>query len=154
VLPGAEAFLFTSCQALDLETCAIEVQSVSSRQHRVLVRGGYSGRYLASGHLLYLHEGAAFAAPMNLKRLELTGPASPVLEDVSTNVGTGVAQFDFSRAGTLVYIPGKASSPARSIFWLDAAGSLTPLGLTPRAYRAVRVSPDGTRLALLIAEAS
>jgi serine/threonine protein kinase/Tol biopolymer transport system component len=154
VLPRTKAFLFTSCQTLDLETCAIEVQSVSSPQRRVLVRGGYSGRYLASGHLLYMHQGALFAAPMNLKRLELTGAASPVLEDVSSNVGTAVAQFDFSRTGTLVYIPGKASPPTRSIFWLDVAGSLTPLGLTPRAYRAVRVSPDGTRLALVIAEAS
>jgi eukaryotic-like serine/threonine-protein kinase len=154
LLPGAEAFLFTSCQTVDLETCAIEVQSVSSRQRKVLVRGGYYGRYLPSGHLLYLHEGVTFAAPMDLKRLELTGPASPVLEDVSSNVGTGVAQFDFARTGTLAYIPGKALSPIRSISWLDAAGTLTPLRLAPRAYRAVRVSPDGTRLALVIAEAS
>jgi serine/threonine-protein kinase len=154
VLPGAEAFLFTSCKTLDLEACAIEVQSVSPRQRRVLVQGGYYGRYLASGYLLYLHEGAVFAAPMNLKRLELTGPASPVLEDMSTMVGTGVAQFDFSRAGTLVYIPRKALPPTRSIFWLDAAGKLAPLGLVPRVYRGIRVSPDGTRLALVIAEAS
>ena len=154
VLPGAEAFLFTSCKAVDLETCAIEVQSVSSGQRRVLIQGGYYGRYLASGHLLYMHEGAVFAAPMNLKRFELTGPASPVLEDVSTLVGTGVAHFDVSRSGTLVYIPGKALPPTKSIFWLDAAGSLTPLRLAPRVYRAVRVSPDGTRLALVIAEAS
>ena len=154
VLPGAEAFLFTSCQTLDLEACAIEVQSVSSGHRKVLVRGGYYGRYLGSGHLLYLHEGAAFAAPMNLKRLELTGPASPVLEDVRSNPGTGVAHFDFSQSGTLVYIPGKALPATKSIFWQDAAGGLTPLRLAPRVYRTVRVSPDGTRLALVIAEGS
>ena len=47
---------------------------------------GDFGRYIAApdgtGYLMYVHEGIVFAAPMDLKRLEVTGPASPVLEDV------------------------------------------------------------------------
>lgn len=154
VLPEAKAFVFTSCRTLDLERCAIEVQSLSTRERKVLVRDAYYGRYLASGHLMYMHQGNAFAVPMSLQRLELTGTASPVLEDVRSNLGTGVAQFDSSRTGTFVYIPGKALPPTRSIFWLDAAGSLTPLAIAPRIYRRIRISPDGTRLVFVISEGS
>jgi serine/threonine-protein kinase len=155
VLPEAKAILFTSCRTLDFETCTVEAQSLSSGQRKVLVQGGYYGRYLPSGHLLYVHQGAVFATPMNAKRLELTGPASPVLDDVSNNLGTGAAHFDFSRSGILVYIPGKPWPPNRSLFWMDASGHLTPLGAAPpRTYEAIRVSPDGTLLALVVTESS
>jgi len=155
LLPGAKAFLFTSCRALDFETCAIEVQFLSTGQRKVLVQGGYYGRYVTSGHLLYVHQGAVMAAPMDIKRLELTGPASPVLEDVESNLGTGSAHFDFSRSGTLVYISGKARPQNRSLFWMDASGHLTPLGTALlRTYQQIRVSPDGKLLALALAESS
>jgi hypothetical protein len=42
------------------------------------MRGGYYGRYVPSGHLLYVHQGTVYAAPMDVNRLELTGPAAPV----------------------------------------------------------------------------
>ena len=155
LLPGAKAFLFTSCRTLDFETCAIEAQFLSAGQRKVLVQGGYYGRYAASGHLLYVHQGAVMAAPMDITRLELTGPASPVLEDVDSNLGTGAAHFDFSRSGTLVYISGKARPQNRSLFWMDASGHLTPLGTAPlRTYQQIRVSPDGKLLALVLAESS
>ena len=155
VLPGAKAFLFTSCQSFDFESCAVEAQSLSTGERKVLVHGGYYGRYTGSGHLLYVHQGALFAAPMDMKRLELTGAASPVLEDVSNSVGTGAAHFDFSRSGTFVYIPGKAWPQNRSLFWMDESGHLTALGTAPpREYQAIRVSPDGTLLALVVSESS
>jgi serine/threonine-protein kinase len=154
VLPGANAFLFTSCQSFDFEACTVEAQSPSTGERKVLVHGGYYGRYTGSGHLLYVHQGALFAAPMDLKRLELNGAASPVLEDVSNSVGTGAAHFDFSRSGTFVYIPGRAWAQNRSLFWMDESGHLTPLGTAPRAYQAIRVSPDGTLLALVVNESS
>jgi serine/threonine-protein kinase len=155
VLPGAKAVLFTSCRTLDFETCAIEAQFLSGGQRKVLVQGGYYGRYVPSGHLLYVHHGAVMAAPVDITRLELTGPASPVLEDVESNLGTGVAHFDFSRSGTLVYISGKAWPQNRSLFWMDASGHLTPLGTAPlRTYQQIRVSPDGKLLALTLVESS
>lgn len=155
LLPGAKAFLFTSCRNLDFDTCAIEAQFLSAGQRKVLVQGGYYGRYVASGHLLYVHQGTLMAAPMDITRLELTGPASPVLEDVESNLGTGAAHFDFSRSGTLVYISGKAWSQNRSLFWMNASGNLTPLGAAPqRTYQQIRVSPDGKLLALALAESS
>ena len=34
---------------------------------RVLVRGAYYGRYVPSGHLLYIQQGTLFAVPMTLR---------------------------------------------------------------------------------------
>jgi Tol biopolymer transport system component len=70
-------------------------------------------------------------------------------------LGTGTAQLDFSRSGTLVYITGRTRPQNRSLFWTDASGHLTPLGSAPpRTYQQIRVSPDGKLLALALAESS
>jgi hypothetical protein len=50
-----------------------------TRLRKTLVQSGAYGRYLPSGHLTYMHRGTLFAAPMDLSRLELTGPPVPVL---------------------------------------------------------------------------
>src|SRR5450755_2079908 len=61
-----------------------------------------------------------YAASMDVKRLELTGPAVPVGEEVLSSASYGFAQADFSRSGTLVYVRGK---PARqTLVWLDSTG--------------------------------
>ena len=44
-------------------------------RRKVVQRGGYHGRYLPSGHLVYIHDGTLFAAPFDLDRLEVTGSA-------------------------------------------------------------------------------
>ncbi|PYU98823.1 MAG: hypothetical protein DMG10_27085 [Acidobacteria bacterium] len=66
----------------------------------------------------------------------------------------GIAQFDFSRTGTFVYLAGKGGSWNWSIFWLDSSGKTQPLRATPGTYFAPRFSPDGKRLALTISEGS
>jgi hypothetical protein len=53
VLPGAEAVLFTAHSATGgFEEATIEAQSLRTRERKTLVRGGYYGRYVSSGHLL------------------------------------------------------------------------------------------------------
>jgi Tol biopolymer transport system component len=101
---------------------------------------------------VYIHGGTLFAAPMDLARLELTGPAAPVLEEVASNPANGSSQFDFSRTGTFIYVKGNAIGQRRSILWLDSAGKTQPLLAKPGAYWAPRFSPDGKRLALVVLE--
>ena len=158
LLPGGESFLFTaSLDNNSWEGATIEVQSVKSGDRKTLVQGGYFGRYLATsntgGYLLYLHGGAVFAAPMDLKHRALTGPAVPVLDDVSGHAGNGFADLDVTATGTLVYITGR-NTPGQSLFWLDATGDPQPLPAAPAQYAAPRSSPDGTRIAVLVSESS
>ena len=98
---------------------------------KVVQRGGYHGRYLPSGHLVYIHDGTLFAAPFDLDRLEVTGQPVPALEGVTSNALTGGAQFAVSANGTLVYLPGQSTGAGIPIHWMDREGKTTPLRATP-----------------------
>ena len=160
LLPGGEAFLFEASKDNNVwEDATIQVQSVKTGQRKTLVQGGYFGQYIhgsdsAAGYLIYTHGGTLFAAPMDLGRLELTGPAVPVLQDVSGRNSNGMAQIGFTVSGTLVYIAGSGTA-LQSLAWLDAAGNTQSLPAAPGSdYVFPRISPDGTRIAMLVMNAS
>ena len=149
ILPGGKALLFMSHNAIgNYEDANIVVQPLPAGARKVIVRGGYNGRYVSSGHLLYLHGGTLFAAPFDLNRLELTGPSVPVVEGVASGPGGG-AQFALSSNGTLVYEPGPSSTDVeRDIYWMDRNGKTTMLRSTLADWSDIMFAPDGRRLAL------
>src|SRR5208283_2824146 len=55
-------------------------------------------------------------------------------------------------AGTLVYRAGSLARYMTTIQWLDASGKRTPLLAKPSLYEHVRLSPDGGRLAVELAD--
>jgi serine/threonine protein kinase/Tol biopolymer transport system component len=156
VLPGGRALLYTSHNAAgDFDGANIVVHPLPTGGRRIIQRGGYFGRYVSSGHLLYIHEGTLFAAPFDPERLEITGQAVPVLEGVaSAPTGTGLngaAQFAISNSGTLVYLPGE-SFAGDPIDWVDRSGKTTPLRTTRANWANPQFAPDGQRLAISILE--
>jgi Tol biopolymer transport system component/DNA-binding winged helix-turn-helix (wHTH) protein len=150
VLPGAEAVLFTAVSTTaNIPDSTIEVQSLKTGQRKTLVRGGYYGRYMPSGHLVYMRGRTLYAAPMDVKRLAITGSAVPVVEDISISSVWGTAEMDFSRSGTLVYAQREPVSKA--LMWLDGTGKTQLLRSAGEEYNpTVRLSPDGKRLALAV----
>jgi len=151
-LPGGKAVLYTAGSVSgNYEDASLVAHTLEGDTRKVLHRGGYHGRYLPSGHLVFIHEGTLFAAPFDLDRLELTGEPVPALESVSANPTNQGAQFAFSRNGTLVYQHGEglATTP---IQWMGREGKLQPLRAAPGVYNFIRFSPDGGRLALDIIE--
>jgi serine/threonine protein kinase/Tol biopolymer transport system component len=149
VLPGANAVLFTATTGPgQYENASLEVVSLKTGERKTLLQGGYYGRYLPSGHLIYMHQGTLFAARMDAGRLALTGPPAPVLEDVASRPGDGGADFDFSHSGVFVYQSNRFSGHT-TIQWLDKSGKLEPLLRKPGAYDWIRLSPDGKRLAII-----
>ena len=151
VLPGGKAVLFTSSTLTGFyEDADIVVYTIASGQRKTVHRGGFHARYLPTGHLVYMHEGTLFAVPFDLKRLEVTGQAAPILDRVVTNTATGGAQFSFSESGNLVYVAGGNVVQNVSVYWMDRQGKFTPLRETPGAYLFPALSPDGKRLALQI----
>ena len=152
VLPGSEAVLFTATPSVTgVENADIEAVSIKSGQTKILIHGGYYGRYVPSGHLLYVHQGSLFAVVFDPVKLELRGTPSPLVQDLAGNSTSGGGQFavsaDASGPGTLVYLPGKGTAQQWRIAWLDPSGNMKPLISTPAAYTQPRLSPDGRKLA-------
>ena len=112
----------------------IEVMSLADHRRKTLVRGGTFGRYLPSGHLVYVNRGTLFAVPFDVDRLEVHGTPAPVLDQVGYNAATGSAQLDFSQTGTLIYRSGGAGGGLLTVAWLDGAGKTQPLLAKPGAY--------------------
>src|SRR5438552_1845830 len=58
VLPGGKAMLFTSNNSMNgFDNAQLEVQPLPTGARKVVQRGAYYGRYLPSGHLLYMARG-------------------------------------------------------------------------------------------------
>jgi len=148
ILPGGRAVMFTSGVSGNYDAASLVVQRLPDGPRKIVHKGGYQGRYVRSGHLLYMRGGALFAAPFDLERLEVKGASMPVLEGVSSNPGAGGAQFAASDSGTLVFLAGGTQVPPMPIAWLGKDGQSRPLRQTPAIYFVIAFSPDGQRLAM------
>ena len=116
-------------------------------------QGGSDARYLPTGHLLYAVAGTMYAVPFDAGRLVITGAAVPAVVGVGrSRLGqpTSATHLAVSETGTLVYVPGSATT-STTMFGLvlgDGASDPIPLKVPPAAYTYPRVSPDGRVLAV------
>jgi len=154
MLPGGRGVLFTAhTRVSGFNDANLEVQPLPNGARKVVQRGAFYGRYLPSGHLVYVRDGTLYAAPFDLDRLELTRSPVPILEGVTTT-SYGAAQFAVSDNGTLVYLRGRNGSTDVPIEWLDREGKVTPLRVMPADWSNLVFAPDGLRLALDITDGS
>ena len=106
LLPGGTALLFTVPAAgNDPAGSQIAVKSFETGERRMLLPGSMP-RYARSGHLLFAREDSVWAVPFDADRLEVTGEAVPVLEDVDFSAAAGLSRFAVADNGSLVYVPG------------------------------------------------
>jgi serine/threonine-protein kinase len=149
VLPDGSAVLYTIFERADLRTGRTAIVDLKTGQSRVLLRGSIAATYAESGHLLYADAGTIRAVRFDLSRREVLGDPVPVVERVLTGGTTGAAGYAVSRSGTLVYLPGGIGGQAtRSLVWVNRRGEEEPIKAPIRAYTLMRLSPDGTRIAL------
>ncbi len=155
VLPGAKAVVFngpSKAAVMSLEESDVDVLEFATGEKKILIHGAYSPHYLPTsgetGHLVYMHEGSLFGVGFDLKRLQLLGTPTALLDDVAGGPGItdGGGQFAFSNTGTFVYLSGRNAYP---LLLLDAAGKTAPALPQPGLYGAPRFSPDGRKLAYL-----
>ena len=149
VLPGSKAVLYTAGQP-GPGALRIDVLAFADATARTLMEGVSYARYLASGHLAWVARQTLFVAPFDLQRLELTGPAVPVVEDIAPSMYAG-ADFDVSNTGTLVFRR-KPGGRVSTVHWMHRSGQATPLLAAPAEYFLPSVSPDGSRLAFSLGE--
>jgi serine/threonine-protein kinase len=110
-----------------------------------------SPRYLPTGHLTYVANGTVFAVPFDADSLEVRGAAVPVLDEISSAVGFGFAQWDVSATGEAVYRGGRTTGRT-VVEWVKTDGSTEPLWPEPAFYQFPQLAPDGKRLLVVRAD--
>ena len=144
-LPGGDAVLFTISQTGSWDDAQLVVQSLDTGERHVVLEGGFYGRFVPTGHLVYARAGGLMAVPFDLGTRRVTGDPAPIVEGVR-QANSGV-QFAFSDGGMLAYVPGAfGGTELRQLVWVDRNGEEEPIGMPPRAYNQPQLSPDGRRL--------
>jgi len=163
LLPDGRWLLFTLAKtggANRWNNADIVVQSLATGERRVLRSGGFDARYLRSGYLTYAFQNVLFASAFDAKALKLSDERVALVQGVQSAPPTplgGSSFYAVSNDGTLVFVPGTAgataSRPQRGLAWVDRDGRATPLPIRPDDYTMARISPDGTRIALVVGSA-
>ena len=164
ILPDGESVLFTLRDILanpvgvtpgvggSWDTALIIVESLDTGEREVLIEAGRDGRYVPTGHLVYVIEEVLYARPFDLDSLRVTGGPVPLLAGMSGTWVTGTANFDISDEGVLVQLAGGPRNQQSGLIWVDRQGTFTPIFEEERLYAWPRVSPDGSRIAVLVDE--
>ena len=76
-----------------------------------------------------------------------------MLEGVQES-SSGAAQYAFSASGTLVYVPGEMRGSIMRLVFVDRQGTEHLLPAAAHGYYFPRLSPDGQRIAVTVAEVS
>jgi serine/threonine-protein kinase len=149
LLPGGRGVLFTDVRSSSISLFDLEADSL-----RQLVPEGLDAMFVATGHLLYAHpSGGLFAAPFDLKSMEVTGQSAPVLDDVWVLGGLvgapSQAHYCVSNTGTLVYGVGEGVGGFgdRRLLVVQLSGDTAAVPLAPRVFLDPRWSPDGRTVA-------
>ena len=151
-LPGGKAVLFTvgtlgSPDNYDAAT--IEAVEVATGKRHTVLKGASSARYVATGHLLFAREASVYAVAFDVDSLTTRGSPVQVVQGVNGDTTTGASHISVAQNGTLAYTPGSALAAANRLMWVDRKGSAQPLELPQGLYFDPRISPDGTRVAVV-----
>ena len=128
----------------------IEAVRLGTGERKVLT-AGTRPYYTLTGHLVFgSAEGQILAAPFDAERMELTGPAVPLVEGVGFTLS--LPTFSLSQNGTLVYLAGAGGAGEREFVWVTRSGQATPVdagwSFVTEPNPGWSLSPDGTRLVL------
>ena len=148
-LPDGKHFLFFARAASGgmNESDAIFAGSLDSTEATKVVVHASSSMAYSGGMLIYMREQSLMAQPFNADRLQTTGDAFPIAEQVQYDGSFNRANFSISENGILAYQSG-SSVGGRLLTWYDRSGKR--LGIVGKLgeYFTPRLSPDGRRLAV------
>jgi Tol biopolymer transport system component len=156
-LPDDRHFLYLAIgtKASPISPNGIYVTALDSSERKLLVPGGSNAMY-AQGHLFFLRGQTLVAQPFDVERLEFTGNAVTIAEQVTAGGGSGMrGAFTVSEAGVLAYQTGSADIGGNAelvsqLVWFDRSGK--PIGtLGDRArFTNAELAPDGRRVTVMV----
>ena len=151
-LPGGKSVLFTvGSQASpdSYDNGNIDAVIIATGERRIVLRGAAMARYCGDGRLLYSKGAGLFSVAFDPDRLTTSGDPIPVVPTVARDASTGAAHFSCANDGTLAFVPGTSAGELRNLVWVAVSGQTEIAKLPAGRHQEVRISPDGTRAALL-----
>jgi dipeptidyl aminopeptidase/acylaminoacyl peptidase len=150
ILPGGTEVLYSVRQR---NTWQLALLNLTDRVSRPLGNGrvvGEGAQYLRTGHLVYAQAGGLVALPFDPSTGSLDQPPVALSERLDTS-RFGSAYFAVAgSAGALAYLPAGALVE-RTLLRVDRDGRAVALSELRAAYENQALSPDGGRVAAVIA---
>ena len=128
-LPGGDV-LFTQRNGEGPGESSIAVVSLKTGKRKTVIEKGEYAHYAPGGRIVYSQNGVLLAVPFDERKMEVTGPADPVLDGVQYRPSS-YAQFAIAQDGTLAYIPGAATDLNNTLVTIDRGGREEALKAPP-----------------------
>ncbi|MEQ1354423.1 MAG: protein kinase, partial [Candidatus Acidiferrum sp.] len=151
ILPGEKTLLFTVLSAGNaVDDGALVGENIGSGERKIIIAKGFDPHFFPPNHLLYVHAGTLLAVECDPSNLVAIGSPVSVVQDLVTHSGSGSAQYDISRHGTLIYVNRGKQSTENSLVLAEHDAKPQPLPVKSNLYESPRFSPDGKFLALTV----
>jgi serine/threonine-protein kinase len=149
ILPGNRWLLFTASRAgHTFDDGEIDAISLKNGDRKNILKGGSNPRYIASGHLAFVHAGKLMVVPFDPTNLQVKGEPVAMVDGVTENPTVGAGQYAVAADGTLVYSAGSSAVAQRELVLMDRSGTARVLSAGKQPYEEVALSPDGRQIAV------
>jgi len=151
-LPDGHTFLYTRGRPGVSADNELVMRTLANGDETVVARGGFSYRYVDSGHIIYTmgttRNVNLMAVAFDINSRKVIGSPVTLVSNVQTSNTGNTAQFSISDTGTLAYMPAaRAPGAGTRLLTVSTSGQLSPIATETRDYSDPRVSPDGHFLA-------
>jgi eukaryotic-like serine/threonine-protein kinase len=148
-LPGNKGLLFVTMTGFGWDQYHIFMQSLDTRERRLVVPQGHTGSYIPTGHLVYGRAGTLAAVPFDPDHPDTRGAPVTIAEGIR-ELGVPGAEYSCSATGVLAYVPAGPRQYERRLVWVDRKGEVEILPVPLKAYGGTALSPDGRQAAVYV----
>ena len=145
-LADGNRFLFL-VRTVASQSNEIHAGSLDGKTRKMILRAD-SLVGVSKGALLFVREGALYAAPFDEKSLEVEGSPRRIAEGVAYQEDAATARATVSRDGALLFVPISEQIRRSDVAWHDRSGRLLEPLFSDTSLDEPRLSRDGTRLVL------
>jgi Tol biopolymer transport system component len=138
--PDGQHFIYLA-RSGNMEESALMLGDLDGSPPKEIVRSPTQGD-IAAGHLLFTRGDTLMSQPFDMGRFEVTGTATPLVDEVLTVSGAALGIFSASDSGLLAYNTGELD-PQVSLEWRDREGTLLSTLGDPAILGPLTLSPDG-----------
>ena len=151
VLDDAHVVIYASWTSSSAASASIAIVPIGGGDATSLDIKGIEPLGVLDGTLVYVTAGGLMmGVPIDVVKRRLLGPPVQLMDNVSLNLGTGLAHAALSRAGTLMYQTGTQMS---RVVIASTDGHARVILDDRRDYAFPRLSPDGRQLAITVGAA-